>query len=147
MSAATKTVFKCNMCIDRVEAGLELACVKTCPTKAISWGTKDDMLSLADKQVGRLHDRGFASASVYDPAGVGGTHMMYVVPHGDRLADYSLPENPIASPGPLATLNMVKKVGSFLFGFGLLGAALHYLKLGPEVPDEMETAGGEEGST
>ncbi len=136
----TRTVFKCNMCIDRVESGLEPACVKTCPTKAISWGTKDDMLSLADRQVDRLHDRGFANASVYEPAGVGGTHMMYVVPHGDRLADYSLPENPVASPGPLATLNVVKKVGSFLFGFGLLSAALHYLGVGPSVPDEATTS-------
>ncbi len=138
----TRTVFKCNMCIDRVEAGLEPACVKTCPTKAISWGTKEDMLSLADKQVGRLQGRGFDNAMVYDPAGVGGTHMMYVVPHGDRLADYELPENPVASPGPLATLRMVKKVGSFLFGFGVLGAALHFLGVGPEVPEEEEGAGG-----
>ncbi len=68
--------------------------------------------------------------------------MMYVVPHGDRLAEYDLPENPVASPGPLQTLSVLKKVGSFLFGFGLLAAALHYLGIGPEVPEE-ETAGRE----
>ena len=43
----SKTVAKCNMCIDRVEAGLEPACVKTCPTNAIQWGLKEDMLALA----------------------------------------------------------------------------------------------------
>ena len=32
----TRKVSKCNMCVDRVEAGLEPACVKTCPTNAIS---------------------------------------------------------------------------------------------------------------
>jgi len=36
----TKTVAKCNMCIDRVEVGLEPACVKTCPTNAIQWGRR-----------------------------------------------------------------------------------------------------------
>ena len=45
----TRKVYKCNMCVDRVEAGLEPACVKTCPTNAISWGTKEDMLGLADR--------------------------------------------------------------------------------------------------
>ena len=50
----TRKVYKCNMCVDRVEAGLEPACVKTCPTNAISWGTKEDMLALAAKKGGRV---------------------------------------------------------------------------------------------
>jgi len=135
-STETRKVYKCNMCIDRVEAGLEPACVKTCPTNAISWGTKEDMLVAADRKVAGLRDRGFAQAAVYDPPGVGGTHMMYVVPHGDRLNEYRLPENPVASPGPLATLAVVKKVGASLFGFGLLATALHFLGVGPEEPHD-----------
>lgn len=136
----TRRVYKCNMCIDRVEAGLEPACVKTCPTNAIAWGTKEDMVALAHQKVEGLERRGFAHAMLYDPAGVGGTHMMYVVPHGDRLRDYALPENPVASPGPLQALSVVKKVGAWLFGFGLVAAVLHYLALGPEAPDD--DAGG-----
>ncbi len=50
-----------------------------------------------------------------------------------------LPENPVASPGPIVALKAVKKVGSFLFGFGLLGAALHYLRVGPEVVEDEES--------
>ena len=98
----TKKVYKCNMCIDRVEAGLEPACVKTCPTNAISWGTKDDMVALGAKKVEGLQGRGFENATLYDPAGVGGTHMMYVVPHGDQLDEYDLPADPTAAPGALA---------------------------------------------
>lgn len=128
----TRVVYKCNMCIDRVEAGLEPACVKTCPTAAITWGTKDDMLALGERKVDALHERGLEQAAVYNPAGVGGTHMMYVVPHGDRLDDYDLPENPTASPTPVAALGVLKKVGGYLFGFGLLSAAVHYLTVGPE---------------
>jgi len=132
----TKKVYKCNMCIDRVEAGLEPACVKTCPTNAISWGSKEDMVAKADKAVDRLNARGYEHAAVYDPPGVGGVHMMYVVPHGDRLEDYALPADPVASPGPLQTLAVIKKTGSWLFGFGILSVLLHFLGFGPEAPEE-----------
>ena len=53
----TRKVYKCNMCIDRVEAGLEPACVKTCPTNAISWGTKEDMVALAERKLDGLQER------------------------------------------------------------------------------------------
>ena len=136
----TRKVYKCNMCVDRVEAGLEPACVKTCPTNAIHWGKKDDMVELAEQKVERLEERGFEHATLYDPAGVDGVHMMYVVPHGDRLAEYDLPENPTASPGPLQTLSVFKSVGSWLFGFGILATLLHYLGIGPDVPEEEAPA-------
>jgi len=137
-NADTRRVYKCNMCVDRVEAGLEPACVKTCPTHAIAWGTKTDMIDLAERKVDRLRERGFSEASVYDPPGVGGTHMMYVVPHGDRLADYALPAEPTASPGALSTLFGLRKLGAATLGLGILAAGLHYLRYGPQVPDEEE---------
>ncbi len=141
-NSATRKVYKCNMCVDRVDAGLEPACVKTCPTNAIAWGSKDDMHSLAAHKVDLMKSRGYEKAAVYDPASVGGTHMMYVLPHGDRLADYALPANPIASPGPLAALNVVKRVGSYLFGLGILSTALHFLAFGPEEPEEENSGSG-----
>lgn len=134
---ATKTVSKCNMCIDRVEAGLEPACVKTCPTNAISWGSNSDMEALAEQKVETLKSRGYQNAAVYNPAGVGGTHMMYVVPHGDRLEDYRLPEDPTASPAPLTALSFVKRIGAFFLSFGVLGALGHLLAFGKEDPEEQ----------
>ena len=124
------------MCIDRVEVGLEPACVKTCPTNAISWGSQEDMVSLANQKVETLKRRGYSNAVVYNPAGVGGTHMMYVVPHGDQLADYQLPDNPVASPAPLVALGLLKRVGSYLLGFGLFSTMLHFLAFGPESPED-----------
>jgi formate dehydrogenase iron-sulfur subunit len=143
-SPRTKKVYKCNMCVDRVSAGLEPACVKTCPTRAISWGLKSDMRAQGDRQVARLSDRGLGHATLYDPPGVGGVHMMYVVPHGDRLADYDLPADPTATPGPLAALSLVKAVGSLgIFGT-VLAAAFHFLRFGPESPGESSTEEGAE---
>ena len=133
---STRTVSKCNMCVDRVESGLEPACVKTCPTNAIAWGSKADMVALAEQKVQTLNARGYANAAVYNPAGVGGTHMMYVVPHGDRLEDYRLPADPTASPAQLTGLGFLKRLGAYLFSFSIVGALVHLLAFGPERAEE-----------
>lgn len=131
-SPVTRKVYKCNMCVDRVEAGLEPACVKTCPTRAISWGSKAEVREMAERRVRALQEKGFSGAALYDPPGVGGTHMMYVLPAGDRLEDYGLPSDPVARSGPLATLRIAKRLGAFLLASGVLATALHYLSAGPE---------------
>ena len=41
-------IAKCDMCIDRVQNGLQPACVKTCPTGAMSFGERDDILKQAE---------------------------------------------------------------------------------------------------
>src|SRR5580704_6455844 len=76
----TKRVFKCTLCSDRVSQGLEPACIKACPTGCLHFGTKDDMKALGESRAQQLRDQsGFADAGVYDPQGVGGTGVMYVL--------------------------------------------------------------------
>jgi formate dehydrogenase beta subunit len=76
----TKRVFKCTLCSDRVSQGLEPACIKACPTGCLHFGTKDDMKTLAESRAQQLREHsGFANAGVYDPPGVGGTGVMYVL--------------------------------------------------------------------
>src|SRR5206468_3675163 len=79
----TKKVYKCTLCVDRVSASLEPACVKSCPTGAIKFGGKKEMVDYAAGKVDKLKKRGFDHAMLYDPSGVGGLHMMYVVPRGN----------------------------------------------------------------
>ncbi len=45
--AADGTLAKCDMCLDRVQNGLEPACVKTCPTGAMNFGDRKEMSDLA----------------------------------------------------------------------------------------------------
>src|SRR5215470_4287073 len=87
--------YKCTLCSDRVAVGLEPACIKTCPTGALVFGTKEDMQHHAAERVQDLKSRGFDQAGLYDPPGVGGTHVMYVLHHADQPQLYNgLPKDP-----------------------------------------------------
>ncbi|KLN98225.1 formate dehydrogenase [Moellerella wisconsensis] len=134
-------VYKCTLCVDRVSVGQEPACVKTCPTGAIHFGTKRDMLDIAEERVDKLKKRGFAQAGVYNPSSVGGTHVMYVLQHADKPQLYhGLPKDPhIDTPidlwkGILKPLSVVGFIATFA------GLIFHYVGIGPnkEVSDEDE---------
>jgi formate dehydrogenase iron-sulfur subunit len=99
LSKVDKKAYKCTLCSDRVAVGLEPACVKTCPTGAITFGTKERMKKDAAERIEVLKARGYPQAGLYDPSGVGGTHVMYVLHHADQPGLYSdLPADPHISP-------------------------------------------------
>jgi formate dehydrogenase iron-sulfur subunit len=131
ISQKDNKAYKCTLCSDRVEVGLEPACVKTCPTGAITFGTKDDMVAYGEKRASELKERGFQNAGLYNPAGVGGTHVMYVMKHANDTALVDLPQNPSVSP----FVSLWKGVAKPLALAGMLGAVVagffHYMKVGP----------------
>ncbi|XXJ18834.1 4Fe-4S dicluster domain-containing protein [Desulfovibrio caledoniensis] len=43
--------FKCDMCLDRVQAGRLPACVQSCPTGTMNFGNREEMLALARKRL------------------------------------------------------------------------------------------------
>ena len=132
ISTKDNKAYKCSLCSDRVGVGLEPACVKACPTGAIRFGSKEDMLDYGEVRVADLNERGFAKAAVYDPPGVGGTHVVYVLQHADRPELYhGLPADPKISPlvglwkGVAKPLALAAMVGAAVLGF------FHYIKVGP----------------
>jgi len=48
---------KCDMCLDRVKNGLQPACVKACPTGAMNFGERDDMLQLAESRLAEVRGK------------------------------------------------------------------------------------------
>jgi len=47
----SKVMAKCNMCNDRIAAGMIPACVKSCPTGAMIFGERDKVLAESKKRV------------------------------------------------------------------------------------------------
>ena len=131
-SQKTGKMAKCTLCVDRVSVGLEPACIKACPTGCLHFGTKEDMLQLANTRVGALRHDGFAQAAVYDPAGVNGTSVITVLAHGDHPEWYGLPADPHV---PLL-VRIWKKVLRPIGGIAILGAVFgvvgHYMRHGPK---------------
>ena len=62
------------------------------------FGTKDEMKEHAAGRITDLKSRGFANAGLYDPPGVGGTHVMYVLHHADKPEIYAGLPQQIRSP-------------------------------------------------
>lgn len=133
--------YKCTLCSDRVAVGQAPSCVKSCPTGAIQFGTKEDMKQFASERIVDLKSRGFDNAGLYDPEGVGGTHVMYVLHHADQPSLYAgLPENPMIA----ATVNLWKGLLKPLATVGIAAAGLfgffHYITVGPNRADDEEKA-------
>jgi formate dehydrogenase beta subunit len=140
----TKKMFKCTLCSDRVTEGLEPACIKSCPTGCLHFGTKEDMKDLAETRARQLRDHyGFDKAGVYDPAGVGGTGVIYVLHYVTNPEAYGgLPSNPRIPwvvkfwKGPL------KWIGNLAMLGGVIGVTMHYLRFGAKEV-EPDKNGGE----
>ena len=146
ISKKDNRAYKCTLCSDRVAVGQEPACVKTCPTGAIMFGTKDDMKAQADERIVDLKERGFAHAGLYDPQGVGGTHVMYVLHHADQPSLYhGLPDNPHISPFVSLWKGVTKPLALGAMALAVLAGFFHYTRVGPdEVSDDDEAAARDE---
>jgi formate dehydrogenase iron-sulfur subunit len=139
ISKQDKKAYKCTLCSDRVAVGLEPACVKTCPTGAIVFGTKEDMTRHAAERIVDLKSRGFAEAGLYDPAGVGGTHVMYVLHHADQPGLYSgLPEKPKISPTVRLWKGVTKPLALLAIAATAAIGFFHYIGIGPNETDESD---------
>ncbi|MBV9834329.1 MAG: formate dehydrogenase subunit beta [Alphaproteobacteria bacterium] len=142
ISKKDSKAYKCTLCSDRVAVGQAPACAKVCPTQAISFGTKKDMIAWADKRIADLKERGYKSAGLYDPPGVGGTHVMYVLKHVDRPEIYAgLPKDPKISPLVDLWKGITKPLALAGVGLAALVGFFHYVTHGPnEVQEEDEEA-------
>ena len=77
---ADGTLAKCDMCNDRVENGLLPACVKVCPTGAMNFGDREDMLALAQSRLTEVKKK-FPAAALLDPDDVRAIYMVGFEPN------------------------------------------------------------------
>ncbi len=131
ISQVTNKAYKCSLCSDRVAVGQGPACAKACPTQAIVFGTKAEMVAHADRRITDLKSRGYDKAGLYNPPGVGGTHVMYVLHHADRPSLYAgLPDAPRISPLVELWKGGAKYAGMAVLGIAAVFGALHHAVMG-----------------
>lgn len=99
---------KCRACIDRLTNGMMPACVKTCPTGALSYGDRNDMVKSAYARVKELRSR-YPRACIYGDKELGGLHILTVLT--EMYETYDLPVNPKISENIQMLEELYKFVG------------------------------------
>jgi formate dehydrogenase iron-sulfur subunit len=103
------------------------------------FGTKDEMKTWADHRIADLKSRGFDKAGLYDPPGVGGTHVMYVLHHADQPQLYAgLPNNPRISRLVEAWKGVGKYAGLAVIGLTAMAGFFHHILQGPNRVSEED---------
>ncbi len=126
-------ISKCTFCVDRQAEGMEPACVKACPTDALMYGDREDLLTEA---YGRIADNPDKYVNhVYGDKEAGGTAWMYIssVPF-EELGFPKLGHNPPTHGSEIVT--MATPVTATVAVFALSG--LHWLTKRREAMKEKE---------
>ncbi|MDZ4655418.1 MAG: 4Fe-4S dicluster domain-containing protein [Coriobacteriia bacterium] len=120
--------FKCWQCFDRTSNGKDPACVTTCPTAALEFGDRAEMVSKAKARVDVLKGQGFTKAEVYGVDEVGGMHTIIVAHRGleahGLIRDPKVPATTslLDLAKPLSAVGLAAVVGglglSFVMGTG-----------------------------
>jgi len=92
--SGVRKVDKCVFCADRVMNDEMPACVKSCPTGALQFGNRDEMLAIGRRRVAQIKQT-HPEANLYGADELGGLHVMYVLPHSPEV--HGLPAHPSVS--------------------------------------------------
>ena len=118
-------ITKCHLCFDRIGAGMEPACVKTCPTGALRFGDREELISNAKKE-------GFNT--VYGEKDLDGLGTIYAFKDEPKL--YGMKENPAIPSSVIFWHQYLKPLSVIGLGGVVAAAAIHYLAVGPHKDEE-----------
>lgn len=121
LAGSSKPVInKCTGCVDRINQGMDPACVSTCQPNALMFGDRDEMLAKAHERVEALQARGYEDACVYGEDEMGGLHVIQVLKHG--LEAHGQVADP-QTPGFVNVVKYAKPVTGVAAGVVVLGLA------------------------
>lgn len=104
---------KCTLCTDRLEQGLQPACVTACHTDCLVYGDRKEILAEAEKRLAKVKER-FPNANIYNPAGIEGTGTVYLL--ADKPTVYGLPENPKLPVSQVVWKDYAQPIGKAMLG-------------------------------
>jgi hypothetical protein len=70
-------------------------------------------------------------AGVYNPEGVGGTHVLYILKDATDPESYGLPKDPRIPWTVALWKGPLKWIGNLVLVGGILGTFFHYVRFGP----------------
>jgi formate dehydrogenase beta subunit len=76
-NAFNAKIVKCEFCRPRLDKGYEPACTSVCPTHAVIFGPREDLLSKAKERIQESPDKYFENR-VYGELEAGGTQVLYL---------------------------------------------------------------------
>jgi formate dehydrogenase iron-sulfur subunit len=97
---------KCTMCAPRLEKGLLPGCVEACPTEALSFGKRTDLIKIARDRIRRFPDR--YVDHVYGEHEMGGTSWLYLAEAPFR--NLGMREDLGTTPAPMLTAGALGSV-------------------------------------
>lgn len=117
---------KCTMCEDRVSNGEQPACAKACPTAAITFGDRDELITAGKERVAALQAQGSTSANLYGEKERLG--VLYVLPEPPSRYDRALPHGPAGSRLVASFWQKVlQPAGAIGLALGAVGLVANYV--------------------
>lgn len=124
-SVTEAKVVKCTFCNTRIEKNELPACAEACPSGALTFGKRTDLIKMARKRI--MENPGKYLDHIYGEQEVGGTSWMYLsaVPFEQYGLPGGLPKRPLIelTEGYLSSVPVI--FTTFPAIFGMLYAALH----------------------
>jgi len=113
---------KCTMCANRQAEGLEPACAKACPTGAIRFGEREELLAEARSRIA-AQPEGYIN-HIYGEDEVGGTSIMYMsaVPFA-QLGFPELGDQPVTQ----AAENIMQQTPTIAIGVAAVASGLYWV--------------------
>ncbi|HYF78306.1 MAG TPA: 4Fe-4S dicluster domain-containing protein [Symbiobacteriaceae bacterium] len=134
----TPKMQKCTMCADRIEAGLETACAATCPSGAIKFGERSDLLKMARERIAK--GNGKYIDHIYGEEEAGGTAVLYL--SGVPLDLTKLKQGVTEEAVPNFTWKAMKQLPALLGVVGLSSLGLMAYSSRRNAVAEAEAAAG-----
>jgi len=114
---------KCNLCFERLQQGKKPACVEACPTDALAFGRKRDLMEIARVRIYNHPDR--YVHKIYGEHEVGGTGWLYL--SGVPFEEIGFRTDLGTTPYPELTRDFLYGVPLVLFGFPAFLLGLHLM--------------------